>query len=165
VEVTCTPKGGGTELFLQSFARTLLFADGTKGLKKFVLESLVQGNIHGKTCPPNIVGVCIGGTTDLCVKLAKEAAVLRAVGDRHPEPRIAKLEEELLDAINMTGIGPLGMTGKTTALDVHVEYAYTHLAGFPVGVANQCPAARISTALITDGETQFKERPNWFRRT
>jgi tartrate/fumarate subfamily iron-sulfur-dependent hydro-lyase alpha chain len=164
VEITCVPKGGGTEIFLQSFGRTLLFADGIKGVKKFILDSVMQASLHGKACPPNIVGVGIGGTTDLCMKLAKEAAVLRPIGNRHPEARIAKLEEELLEAINMLGIGPLGMKGKITALDVHIEYAYTHLAGFPVGVAIQCPATRISTALITREGVQYKQHPNWFRR-
>ena len=163
VEITCAPKGGGTEIFGSS-SKVLLYADGLGGVKNFVLESVTQADLHGKACPPNIVGVGIGGTFDLCAELAKEAAVLRPIGSRHPDPRIAKLEQELFEAINLTGIGPLGMLGRTTALDVHVEFAYSHLAGFPVAVAFQCPAARVSTALIAEGGIQFKERPNWFRR-
>lgn len=164
LEIASAPKGGGTEIFGPNF-RVLIHADGVKGLKKFVMESVFQACQSGAACPPNIVGVGVGGTADLCMKLAKEAAVLRPIGDRHPEPRIAALEEELLEAINELGLGPLGTGGKTTALDVHIEYAPAHLAGFPVGVCVQCPAARLATLCIhADGSTQRLEWPNWFAR-
>jgi fumarate hydratase subunit alpha len=165
VELTSSPKGGGTELFGPAF-RVLLHADGIPGIKKFVFDSLVvHGNKTGGTCPPNIVGVGIGGTSDLAAKLAKEAAVLRKIGDRHPEQSVAKLELELLDALNMTGVGPLGMGGKAMALDVHIEYAMGHLAGFSAAVSVQCPAARVATIRVySDGRVEEREWPEWFKR-
>lgn len=165
MELTSAPKGGGTEIFGPAF-KVLLHADGIPGIKKFVFDSLVvHGNKTGGTCPPNIVGVGVGGTSDLAMTLAKQAAVLRRIGDRHPEETLAKLELELLEALNMTGIGPLGMGGKTTALDVHIEYAMGHLAGFSVAISVQCPAARIATIRIySDGEVEEREWPEWFKR-
>jgi len=165
VELTSIPKGGGTEVFGPSF-RVLLHADGIPGIKKFVFDSLiVHGNKTGGTCPPNIVGVGIGGTSDLAMKLAKEAAVLRKIGDRHPEESLAKLELELFDALNMTGVGPLGMGGKAMALDVHIEYAMGHLAGFSAAVSVQCPAARVATIRVyPDGRAEEREWPEWFKR-
>jgi fumarate hydratase subunit alpha len=165
IEITSAPKGGGTEVFGPAF-KVLLHADGIPGIKKFVFDSLViHGNRTGGTCPPNIVGVGIGGTSDLAMKLAKEAAVLRKIGDRHPEEGLAKLELELLEALNMTGIGPLGMGGKATALDVHIEYAMGHLAGFSAAVSVQCPAARLATIRVyPDGKVEEREWPEWFKR-
>jgi len=165
MELTYAPKGGGTEVFGPVF-KVLLHADGILGIKKFVFDGLViQGNRTGGTCPPNIVGVGIGGTSDLAMKLAKEAAVLRKIGDRHPEGSLAKLELELLEALNMTGIGPLGMGGKTTVLDVHIEYAMGHLAGFSAALSVQCPAARHATIRVyQDGRIEEVEWPDWFKR-
>ncbi|MBI2305613.1 MAG: fumarate hydratase [Chloroflexi bacterium] len=162
MEITAAPKGGGTEIFGPSF-RVLLHADGLLGVKRFVIDSMVQVSRTGSVCPPNIVGVGIGGTADLCMKLAKQAAVLRPVGSRHPEDRIARLEEELLEALNATGIGPLAAGGKTTALDVHIEYALGHLAGFPAAICVQCPAARVATVrLHEDGTVHKMAWPQWF---
>lgn len=165
IELTSAPKGGGTEIFGPDF-RTLLYADGILGIKKFVVDSVaVYGNRTGGTCPPNIVGIGVGGTSDLAMKIAKEAAVLRKVGDRHPDESLAKLELELFEALNMADIGPLGMGGRTTVLDVHIEYAMAHLVGFPVAVSVQCPAARIATIRIyQDGKIEEQEWPEWFKR-
>jgi fumarate hydratase subunit alpha len=165
IELTSAPKGGGTEVFGPAF-KVLLHADGLPGIKKFVVDSLVvHGNRTGGTCPPNIVGVGVGGTSDLAMKLAKEAAVLRKIGDRHPEEKVGRLELELLEALNMAGIGPLGMGGKTTVLDVHIEYAMGHLAGFSVALSVQCPAARVATIRVyTDGSVEEREWPEWFKR-
>ena len=165
IELTSAPKGGGTEIFGSHF-RTLLYADSILGIKKFVIDSLaVHGNRSGGTCPPNIVGVGVGGTSDLAMKLAKEAAVLRKVGDRHPDKSLAKLELELFEALNMADIGPLGMGGKVTVLDVHIEYAMAHLVGFPVALSVQCPAARIATIRIyPDKRIEEREWPEWFKR-
>jgi fumarate hydratase subunit alpha len=165
IELTSAPKGGGTEVFGPAF-KVLLHADGLPGIKKFVVDSLVvHGNRTGGTCPPNIVGVGIGGTSDLAMKLAKEAAVLRKIGDRHPEESVGKLELELLESLNMAGIGPLGMGGKTTVLDVHIEYAMGHLAGFSAALSVQCPAARVATIRVYgDGSIEEREWPEWFKR-
>lgn len=162
-EVIYAPKGGGTEIFGPSF-RTLLVADGIKGIKKFIFDSLlVHGNKTGATCPPNIVGVGIGGTADSCMTLAKQAACLRKVGSRNPDPRIKALEEELLEVINSTGVGPLGMGGNTTVFDIHIEIALTHLVGTPIGMVCQCPAARVGVLRISkDADISKANWPGWF---
>jgi len=146
VELTVFPKGGGSE---NMSAMTMLTPDkGLLGIKKFVVDTVI--NAGGKPCPPIIVGLGIGGSSDLALKLAKKA-LLRPINQRHSEPEIAKLEDELLEAVNNTGIGPMGLGGKHTALGVNAEYAYCHTASFPVAVNIQCWAARRATARIYDG--------------
>jgi len=133
IDIMMMPKGSGSESM--SFLKMLLPADGINGIKKFVLETCVGAG--GRPCPPTIIGVGIGGSSDVCVTLAKKAT-LRPVGERHPDPKIAALEVELLEAINSTGIGPMGLGGDTTALDLHVETAWTHITLNPVAVNMQC---------------------------
>ena len=133
IDIVMMPKGSGSESM--SFLKMLLPADGIAGVKKFVLETCVGAG--GRPCPPTIVGVGIGGSSDLCVTLAKKAT-LRPIGERHPDPEVAALELELLGAINSTGIGPMGLGGDTTALDLHVETAWTHITLNPVAVNMQC---------------------------
>ncbi|GAC1308378.1 MAG: fumarate hydratase [Vulcanimicrobiaceae bacterium] len=133
LDVLMIPKGSGSESM--SFLKMLLPADGLAGIKRFVMETTVGAG--GKPCPPTIVGVGIGGSADLCMTLAKKAT-LRPVGDRHPDPATAALEVELLDAINRTGIGPMGLGGDLTALDLHIETAWTHITLNPVAVNMQC---------------------------
>jgi len=133
IDILMMPKGSGSESM--SFLKMLLPADGINGIKKFVLDTCVGA--AGRPCPPTIIGVGIGGSSDVCVTLAKKAT-LRPVGERHPDPKIAALEVELLEAINSTGIGPMGLGGDTTALDLHVETAWTHITLNPVAVNMQC---------------------------
>jgi len=113
-----------------------------------VLESIRAGCYAGKICPPAIVGVGIGGTADLCVRLAKEAAVLRPVGSRHPDPPVAALETKLLDASRAMGIGPMGARGVNAVMGLHIETAVTHTAALPVAVNAQCLIGRRWTASI-----------------
>ena len=162
-EVSYVPKGGGTEIF-GPFFRTILPADGIKGFKKFIFDSIVvNGNRTGATCAPNIIGIGIGGTSEECMAMAKQAACLRPVGSRNPDPQIAALEDELLTVINETGIGPLGMGGKSTIFDLHIEYSFTHLVGTPVAIAAQCPAARVGTLRLNRDRTIEKvDWPGWF---
>lgn len=122
-------------------------AEGIEGIKEFVVESVLKAK--GKPCPPTVIGVGIGGTSDLCLKLGKKA-LLGKVGERNPDPEIAKLEEEILSEINASGIGPMGLGGKTTTLDVKILKAHTHTAGLPVGVCIQCWASRHATKKIYD---------------
>lgn len=143
VEFTVFPKGFGSEN--NNALKMALPGEGVEGVKKFVLETVVTAG--GKPCPPIIVGVGIGGSSDLVMKLAKKA-LLRDVGVPHPEERIAVLEEEILGLINNTGIGPMGLGGKTTALDVKIELADTHTAGLPIGVCIQCWAGRHASAVL-----------------
>ncbi|MDR0616889.1 MAG: fumarate hydratase [Synergistaceae bacterium] len=162
-EVIYVPKGGGTEIFGPAF-RTILPADGVQGLKKFIFDTIVvNGNRTGATCPPNIIGVGVGGTSEGCMAMAKQAACLRKVGSRNPDPIIRDLEAEMLGVINSMGIGPLGMGGKTTILDLHIEFSMTHLVGTPVAIAAQCPAARVGTLrLHSDGRIEKAGWPGWF---
>jgi fumarate hydratase subunit alpha len=164
IELIATPKGCGAETF-GSYFKVLMYADGIFGMKKYILDVVIEGARAGRTCPPNIVGVGIGGTSDLCPRIAKEAALLRPVGDRHPDSGISALEEELLAAINATGIGPAGMGGKYTALDVHIETAFSNIVGVPVAVNIQCPATHLSVARIySDGRVERREQTSWFER-
>ncbi len=132
------PKGGGSENM--SGLYMLSPGVGIKGIKKAVVEHIFRSG--GKPCPPTIIGVGIGGGADLALTLAKKAAILRPIGERHPEDFVAKLEEELYEMANKLGIGPMGLGGDTTVLDVHVEYAYRHPATLPVGIVTQCWANR-----------------------
>lgn len=149
--ITALPKGGGSENVCQ--LGMLTPGVGLKGMKKFVIDSVISAG--AKPCPPTVLGIGIGGGADICMKIAK-AQLLRPVGQRHSDPKIAKMEEELLFAINQTGIGPMGLGGDITALDVHIEIAMRHPASFPVGLAVQCWAARRASVNISkDGNVQF----------
>jgi tartrate/fumarate subfamily iron-sulfur-dependent hydro-lyase alpha chain len=151
LDVKCVPKGSGSENM--SFLKMCVPADGVNGIKKFVLESIVESG--GKPCPPGIVGVGIGGSADYAMYLAKEA-ITRPVGTRNPDPLVAVLEEELFDLLNQTGIGPMGLGGDVTVLSCHIEHADTHMTLNPVAVNYQCWAARRATAHIAaDGATDF----------
>ena len=123
VEILIVPKGSGSENM--SFMKMLQPADGVAGVKRFILDSVVEAG--PRPCPPTVVGVGLGGTSDLVTALAKRA-ILRPVGEPHPEPEIAALEDELLEVLNSTGIGPQGLGGATTSFAVHVEYAATHIS-------------------------------------
>ncbi|NYB53132.1 MAG: fumarate hydratase [Methanobacteriaceae archaeon] len=145
LEITVFPKGFGSEN--NNALKMALPGEGVEGIKNFILETVIAAG--GKPCPPIVVGVGIGGTSDMALKLAKKA-LLRKLGVNHPEERIAVLENEMLEMINSTGIGPMGMGGKTTALDVKIEYADTHTAGLPIGVCIQCWAARSASGILKD---------------
>lgn len=155
IEITAFPKGVGSENM--SALGMLKPVEGIRGVKRFVLDTVITAG--SQPCPPIIVGVGVGGSADIAMKLAKEA-LLRPLDQKHPEKPIANLEKELLEAINSTGIGPMGLGGKTTSLGVNVEYAYTHTGGLPVGVNIQCWAARKATAEIhSDGRVEWISHP------
>ena len=143
LELTVFPKGFGSEN--NNALKMALPGEGVEGIKKFVLETV--NNAGGKPCPPTIIGVGIGGSSDMVMKLAKKA-LLRSIGEHNPDPRLAELEDELLELVNATGIGPMGLGGKTTALDVKVELADTHTAGLPIGVCIQCWAGRHASVIL-----------------
>ena len=145
LEITVFPKGFGSEN--NNALKMALPGEGEEGIKQFVLETVLAAG--GKPCPPIVVGVGIGGSSDMALKLAKKA-LLREIGEHHPEERMGTLEKEMLEMVNATGIGPMGLGGKTTALDVKIEYADTHTAGLPIGVCIQCWAARRATGVIKD---------------
>lgn len=134
IEIQMAPKGSGSENM--SFLKMLNPADGMQGIKKFVLQCIFESG--ARPCPPMIVGIGLGGTSDLAMSLAKEASTFRRIGTRNPDPDVAKLEEELLGMINETGIGPQGLGGATTAMAVNIEWAHTHITQNPVAVNIQC---------------------------
>ena len=151
LEITALPKGGGSENVCVT--DMLVPGEGVMGLKRFVVDAVIKAG--SKPCPPNILGVAVGGGADIAIKLAKKA-LLRPINQPNPNPEIANLEKELYEAANMTGIGPMGLGGKVTVLGVNVEYAHRHPASFPAAVAFQCWAARRATALIhSDGTVEY----------
>ncbi|SCG86345.1 fumarate hydratase [Methanobacterium congolense] len=145
LELTVFPKGFGSEN--NNALKMGLPGEGVEGIKNFVVETVKAAG--GKPCPPTRIGVGIGGSSDMALKLAKKA-LLRDVQDKNSDERLSKLEEELLEAVNATGIGPMGLGGKTTALDVKVEMVDTHTAGLPIGICIQCWAARHSSIVLMD---------------
>jgi len=144
VEIHVLPKGGGSENCCA--LKMLTPGVGLRSVKEAVVEHVV--GCGGLPCPPTIVGVGIGGGADLAMKLGK-LALLRPLGSRHPEPEVAALEKELEELINASGVGPMGLGGKTTVLAVHVEYAHRHPASLPLGIVIQCWAHRRATVRIT----------------
>jgi len=150
LEITAFPKGGGSENVCT--VGMITPGEGVKGLKKFVIDAVLKAG--AMPCPPNILGVAAGGGADIAMKLAK-AALLRPLNQPNPNPDLAKLEKDLYEAANSTGIGPMGLGGKFTVLGVNVEYAHRHPASYPVAVAFQCWAARRATARIhADGKIE-----------
>lgn len=137
VKIVVAPKGGGSENM--SAVRMLKPSDGIEGVKSFVVETVDKAG--GNPCPPIVVGVGIGGTFEKCAYLAKKA-LLRPLGRRHPDPFYAQVEEELLRRVNNTGVGPQGLGGRVTALDVHVEVHPCHIASLPAAVNLNCHATR-----------------------
>jgi fumarate hydratase subunit alpha/L(+)-tartrate dehydratase alpha subunit len=144
------PKGSGSEN--NSWLKMAVPADGVAAIKAFVVDCVLEAG--GKTCPPTIVGVGVGGTADLCVHLAKLAAT-RALGTRCEDPEGAQLEVELTRAVNELGVGPQGLGGDSTAFAVHVELAATHITMNPVAVNMQCHSARRARATFTPGGVTY----------
>jgi fumarate hydratase subunit alpha len=151
IEITVMTKGAGSENMSQ--LAMLTPSAGLKGIKEFALNTLLRAGSN--PCPPTIIGMGIGGSADISMKLAKEA-LLRPIDVRHKDPEIAKLETELFEAINMLGVGPMGLGGKTTMLGLNIEYAYCHTASLPVAINVQCWAGRRGTVRIhPDGKLEF----------
>jgi fumarate hydratase subunit alpha/L(+)-tartrate dehydratase alpha subunit len=144
------PKGSGSEN--NSWLKMAVPADGIGAIKTFVVDCVLDAG--GKTCPPTIVGVGVGGTADLCVHLAKLAAT-RPLGSRCEDPEGAKLEAELSRAVNQLGVGPQGLGGDATAFAVHVELAATHITMNPVAVNMQCHSARRARATFTPRGVEY----------
>jgi fumarate hydratase subunit alpha/L(+)-tartrate dehydratase alpha subunit len=151
LDILMMPKGSGSENM--SAMKMFIPADGVKALKKFVIDTVVASSSN--PCPPGVVGVGIGGTSDLVTALAKKA-IARPVGSRNPDPLFAKMEEELEDAINSLGSGPMGLGGDTSTLAVHIEWAHTHITQNPVAVNTQCwPARRARAKIWADGKVEY----------
>jgi fumarate hydratase subunit alpha/L(+)-tartrate dehydratase alpha subunit len=144
------PKGSGSEN--NSWLKMAVPAEGVNAIKTFVIDCVLDAG--GKTCPPTIVGVGIGGTSDLCVALAKKAAT-RALGTSCVDVEGAALEKSLTEAVNSLGVGPQGLGGDSTSFAVHVEIAATHITMNPVAVNMQCHSARRASASFTPAGVEY----------
>ena len=143
LRIEMIPKGSGSEN--NSWLKMAIPAEGVDAIRTFVIDCVLDAG--GRTCPPTIIGVGVGGTADLCVHLAKIAAT-RPLGSHCDDPDGARLEGELSEAVNLLGVGPQGLGGDSTAFAVHVEVAATHITMNPVAVNMQCHSARRASAII-----------------
>lgn len=151
LEITTVPNGGGSE---NMSALKMMSADeGTYGLKKFVIENVVEAG--GLPCPPTVIGLGVGGGPNIAMDLAK-LALLKPLDKPEADKTVARLERELYEAVNRTGVGPMGLGGDSTTLGVKIEYAHRHPASYPVAVAFHCWAARRATARIhSNGDVEY----------
>ena len=137
IKILAAPKGGGSENM--SEVRMMKAADGIEGVMDFVVERVRKSG--GNPCPPVIVGVGLGGDFEMSAILSKKA-LIRNFGQRNPNQKFAEVEVKLLKRINKLGIGPMGLGGRTTALEVFIEYVPCHIASMPVAVNMNCHVAR-----------------------
>jgi len=151
LDILMVPKGSGSENM--SAMKMFIPADGVGVLKKFVVDTVLQSGSN--PCPPGVIGVGIGGTADLVSKLAKEA-IVRPIGSHNHDPLFARMEDELYEAINSLGLGPMGLGGSVSTLAVHIEWAHTHITQNPVAVNTQCwPARRARAKIYPDGKVEY----------
>ncbi|AUG58300.1 MAG TPA: fumarate hydratase [Ruminiclostridium sp.] len=143
IKISIAPKGFGSENM--SRLKMLKPSDGEEGIKKFIIDTVDKAGPN--PCPPVVVGVGIGGTMEKAAVLAKKA-LIRPINKRSHLEHIRKIEEEVLDRINLLGIGPAGLGGTVTALAVNIEVFPTHIAGLPVAVNISCHATRHGEAVI-----------------
>ncbi len=148
MQITVLPKGAGSENMTK--LAMLNPSEGVEGVKRFIIDTVL--NAGGRPCPPSIVGVGIGGMSDTCVEMAKEA-LLMPIDKRNPDPALDALEEELFMRLNESGLGPMGLGGNSTVLAVRIKKAYCHTASLPVAVNIGCWATRRATARIMPNGT------------
>ena len=159
IDIIGVHKGG---LFGTDY-RMLFPGDGIDGIKRFFLDVMYEFGRRGLACQPAIVGVGLGGSKDISVTLGKQAACLRVVGDRNPDPKIADIELELKQMGNSIGMGPMGFVGKSMVIDCHIEVGYTHTGGMPISVHSFCLSSRRAVArCYPDGSVEYRTDPNWF---
>jgi len=152
IEIVAFPKGTGSSMWSKFQLFDPKKAD-VSYVKKFVLKCLLDAG--PRACPPYIIGVGIGGTMDYTTYLAKKAT-LRPVGEKNPDPEIATMEQELLNAVNSTGIGVMGLGGDTTALAVNVEWASCHFYRMPMAFELNCwPGRRATVRIFADGTVEY----------
>jgi len=152
IEITVMPKGAGSE----NMTRLVMLnpSDGVEGVKKTIIDAVLEAG--GRPCPPGIVGVGIGGTSEKCISMAKEALLI-PVGEDNPDPVLREMEEDIFVKINESGLGPMGLGGRTTALGVRIKKAACHTASLPVAVSIGCWANRRATARITSEKVEYTQ--------
>lgn len=137
IKIILAPKGFGSENM--SAIKMLTPSAGVEGVRKFVVDTVTAAGSN--PCPPIVIGMGIGGTMEKAALLAKKA-LTRPINIHNANPAYAKLEQELLELVNKTGVGPQGLGGTVTALAVNIEYFPTHIAGMPVAINVNCHATR-----------------------
>jgi fumarate hydratase subunit alpha len=152
LEIAVLIKGAGSENMTKM--AMLNPSDGIEGIKRFVVESVLDAG--GKPCPPGIIGVGIGGSSDECVSMAKEA-LMSEVGSDNNDPALKEMEEDIFVRLNGSGLGPMGLGGSTTALGVKIKTAYCHTASLPVAVSIGCWATRRAVARITGTKAEYRQ--------
>ena len=146
-ELTVVLKGAGSDN--QTTLSMLNPTEGIDAIEQLVLTRVIEAG--GKSCPPTVIGIGIGGSSDIAVLLSKKA-LLRRIGARNPNPHAAELERNLLEKVNSTGIGPMGLGGTTTSLGVNVEWAHRHIASLPVAVTMSCWALRRASVTLSGSD-------------
>ena len=159
IDLITVHKGG---LFGTDY-RMLFPSDGIQGIKRFYLDSLMAFGKRGLACQPAIIGIGLGGSKDTCMTLGKRASVLRTVGSRNPDPRIAAMEDEFKELGNCIGMGAMGFVGKNMVIQCNIEVGYCHTGGMPMSVHAFCLSSRRAVArLWPDGRVEFRTDPDWF---
>jgi len=159
IDLITVHKGG---LFGTDY-RMLFPSDGIEGIKRFYLDTLVAFGKRGLACQPAIIGIGLGGSKDTCMVLGKRAAVLRTVGSRNSDPKIAELEDEFKELGNSIGMGAMGFVGKNMVIDCNIEVGYCHTGGMQMSVHAFCLSSRRAVARIyPDGRVEYRTDPDWF---
>lgn len=153
IKIDFLPKGGGSENMSQ--LSMMNPTKGLEGVKEIVLERI--GTMKGKPCPPTVIGIGLGGGANIAMNLAKKS-LLRPIGEHHKEKQVAKLEKELKQKANQLKVGPMGIGGETTVLDIKIDYAHRHPASYPIGIVIQCWCNRRTQINIKpDGTVEMKQ--------
>jgi L(+)-tartrate dehydratase alpha subunit len=159
IDLITVHKGG---LFGTDY-RMLFPSDGVQGIKRFYLDSLMAFGKRGLACQPAIIGIGLGGSKDICMSLGKRASVLRTVGSRNSDPRIAAMEDEFKELGNSIGMGAMGFVGKNMVIQCNIEVGYCHTGGMPMSVHAFCLSSRRAVArLYPDGRVDYRTDPDWF---
>lgn len=159
IDLITVHKGG---LFGTDY-RMLFPSDGVQGIKRFYLDSLMAFGKRGLACQPAIIGIGLGGSKDICMTLGKRASVLRTVGSRNSDPRIAAMEDEFKELGNSIGMGAMGFVGKNMVIQCNIEVGYCHTGGMPMSVHAFCLSSRRAVArLFPDGRVEYRTDPDWF---
>ena len=151
-EITVLPKGAGSENMTR--LGMLNPADGIKGVEDFIVDAVLDAG--GRPCPPTIVGVGIGGMSDTCAEMAKEALAI-PLDVENPDPVLKEMEERLFVRLNASGLGPMGLGGSTTCLGVRIKKANCHTASLPVAVNIGCWATRRASAKIAADDIEYAQ--------
>ncbi len=151
-EITVLPKGAGSENMTR--LGMLNPSEGVRGVEDFIVNAVLDAG--GRPCPPTIIGVGIGGMSDTCAEMAKEALAI-PIDEENPDPVLKDMEERIFVRLNASGLGPMGLGGSTTCLGVRIKKACCHTASLPVAVNIGCWATRRASARITESGVEYAQ--------